>query len=141
MIRSARKARWCGFTSQVRFFPAQPEAASSASRTILEKDREATGKLLELLGVVGAEDHVVAKVGAQRDALLEGYEQPAPDVGHGVVAGVDRVEVGLLAPLGPAAAAGHEQGHRRGGPQVEVGAAAVIEHVGLLAHRLADEAF
>src|SRR5438552_3302075 len=86
MIRSARKARWCGLTSQVWLFPAQPERTSSETINALEKNREATGILLELLGVIGAEDHIVAKVDAQGDALLEGDQQPAPHVGHSVVA-------------------------------------------------------
>src|SRR5688572_16500308 len=98
MIRSARYARWCGLTSQVRVLPAQPAAVRvKRTRRVLKQDCQATGKLLELLGVVGAEDHIVAKVGAQGDALLESDEHAAAGVGHGVVAGLDRVEVGLLA--------------------------------------------
>src|SRR3954451_13256623 len=100
MSRSASKARWCGLTSQLREVP-QP-AANRKSR--LKQNRQATRELLELVGVVGAEEHVVAEVEAHGDPLLEGDEQPAAHVGRGVVTGANGVLVGLLAAEGPASA-------------------------------------
>src|SRR4051812_48726408 len=113
MILSASSSRWWGFT--VHFDSEQPEKrravtkmnliASSVARlcraeliaggldpsagSILEENGECTGVLLDSLGVVCVEDHVVPDVAAHRDPLLERHDEAAAHVDHRIVAGLD----------------------------------------------------
>ena len=83
--------------------------------------------------MIGAEDDVMTDVPSQRDTFLERHHQPAADVDHRIITGLDRVLVGLLAAEGAAGRAGDERGDGRGREQVGVEAAARVADVDLVA--------
>src|SRR4029453_1816438 len=90
MIRSARCTRWWARTSGGRKRAQPPARAAQINITIpsSEEDRQATGVLLQVAGVVGIEDGVIAEIEPQSHALLEGEQQPPTDVRAEIVAGV-----------------------------------------------------
>src|SRR4030095_16288391 len=137
MILSASSSRWWGLT--VHFDSEQPEkqARRAATRMILEKNRECTGVLLDSLGVVCVEDHVVPDVAAHRDPLLERHDQAAADVHHRIVASLALALVRLLSPERAPRRPAYEGRHRGRRKQVGVEAAARVDDVGLVADRLA----
>src|SRR4051812_39235827 len=124
MIRSDRYARWWGFTRLLRKLEQPPAPSSARPRTrprtaSLENDGEPTGVLLEIAGVVGVEEHVVAKIEAQGDPLLEREQDPSAHV-RGAEIGyiLRRLElIGLPALVRATAAQREERRDRRRRPE------------------------
>src|SRR5690349_4782317 len=126
MMRSARYSRSLGFTAH-RCAPQPLPAMTSASKNVLEHNRQSTGELLCALGVVGIENEVVSKIEAERHSLLEGEHHAAAHVHGREVADRDGELVGLAARGHAAAAEREKRRHRRGRPEIDVAAGTVIE--------------
>src|SRR4051794_4857826 len=115
MMRSARYSRSFGLTAHLCAVQPPPAPTRSARRiAFLENNRQSTGILLRILNVVGIEDHVIAKIESQRDALLEGHHHAAADVHRREIADPDRELVGLLARADAASSQREKGSDRRG---------------------------